>query len=272
MAALVMTLSGCGSSGGDKTTDGGPGGGGDGAQTDGTVTDAGNGGRIDADLPGRDAGMGSMDVGIPMDSAVIPPDMAGGATADMGGGPTPASLRDLSNFQAQAPATFRARFTTSAGVFTIEARRESAPIGVDRFYNLVRNGYFDGIRFFRVVPDFIVQFGIHGDPTVSAVWRRQQMSDDPVVQGNGRGFITYATAGPNTRTTQMFINFKANNFLDGQGFAAFGQVVEGMDAVDGINAQYGESPDQGRIQSEGNAYLEQRFPELDYIIRARVVE
>lgn len=221
--------------------------------------------------PGAADGQVSSDLGMAMDGGGSPSIDAGPA-ADMGGGPSPDSLRDVTNFQATAPASFRALFTTSAGDFTVESRRQLAPIGVDRFYNLVRNGYFDGIRFFRVVPDFIVQFGIHGDPSVSAVWRQQNMADDPVVQGNRRGFLTYATAGPNTRTTQLFLNFSDNGFLDGQGFAAFGEVVEGMAVVDSINAQYGEAPNQNLIQQQGNAYLESEFPELDFIIRARVVE
>lgn len=253
---MTFALTGCSSSSND-------------VQLDATMAEPSDMGVTDGQAVAPD-GQASADVGGHSPDAAISVD--GATLPDMGGSPSAESLRDLSNFEAEAPATFRARFTTSAGDFTIEARRALAPIGVDRFYNLVRNGYFDGIRFFRVVPDFIVQFGIHGDPSVSAVWRQQSLRDDPTRQSNTRGFITYATAGPNTRTTQLFINFANNGFLDAQGFAAFGEVVEGMEVVDEINAQYGESPDQGRIQREGNAYLQESFPELDYIIRARLMD
>ena len=174
-------------------------------------------------------------------------------------------------FAAQAPDSFRARFETSAGDFVIAVQRRWAPKGADRFYNLTRSGYYDGVRFFRVVPRFMVQFGIHGDPAVSAAWRDQRIPDDPVRRTNLRSMVTYATAGPGTRTTQLFINFGSNDGLDAQGFAPFGQVVEGMDVVDRIYAGYGEQPDQGRIQAEGNAYLERGFPRLDYVKRASVV-
>jgi cyclophilin family peptidyl-prolyl cis-trans isomerase len=138
----------------------------------------------------------------------------------------------------------------------------------------VKNGFYDNARFFRVVSGFMVQFGIHGDPKVSAVWRTATIKDDPVRQGNKRGFITYATSGPNSRTTQVFINFADNGSLDSQGFAPFGQVVSGMEKVDAMFAGYGEGapqgrgPDQGRIQREGNAYLMKDFPKLDYIKKA----
>ena len=174
-------------------------------------------------------------------------------------------------FAAQAPDSFRARFETSAGDFVIAVQRRWAPKGADRFYNLTRSGYYDGVRFFRVVPRFMVQFGIHGYPAVSAAWRDQRIPDDPVRRTNLRSMVTYATAGPGTRTTQLFINFGSNDGLDAQGFAPFGQVVEGMDVVDRIYAGYGEQPDQGRIQAEGNAYLERGFPRLDYVKRASVV-
>jgi len=180
--------------------------------------------------------------------------------------------------QADAAAgTFRARFETSAGDFVIEVQRDWAPQGADRFYNLVKTGYYDGVRFFRVIPGFMAQFGIHGDPQVSAAWRGRRIPDDPVRQSNARGMVTFATAGPNTRTTQVFINFRDNGMLDGQGFAPFGRVVEGMDVVDRLYARYGEGApggagaDQGRIQAEGNAYLERAFPKLDYVKRATLV-
>jgi len=153
----------------------------------------------------------------------------------------------------------------------IEVTRSLAPNGADRFYNLVRSGYFTDIAFFRVIPGFMCQFGIHGDPAVSAKWRDANLNDDPVKGSNTRGTITFATAGPNTRTTQLFINFGDNGNLDGQGFSPFGKVIAGMDVVDKINGEYGESPDQGRIQGEGNAYLKQQFPNLDYIKSASIL-
>lgn len=179
---------------------------------------------------------------------------------------TPAKLKDI------APATFRANFETSGGVFVVEVTRAWAPKGADRFYNLVKYGYLDGTRFFRVVPNFMVQFGISGDPKLNAVWSEANISDDPVTQSNKRGYITFATRGPNTRTTQLFINFKDNAGLDGQGFAPFGQVVSGMEVVDKINAEYGESPNQGLIQTQGNAYLTKAFPRLDFIKRATILK
>ena len=177
----------------------------------------------------------------------------------------------------QAPDSFRARFETSAGDFVIEVHRAWAPLGADRFYNLVDAGFFDGVRFFRVISGFMAQFGIHGDPRVAAAWRDQLIADDAVRASNTRGMVTFATAGPGTRTTQLFINYGDNSRLDGAGFSPFGRVVEGMDVVDRLHAGYGEGaprgrgPDQGRIEAEGNAYLEREFGELDYITRARVV-
>jgi peptidyl-prolyl cis-trans isomerase A (cyclophilin A) len=176
----------------------------------------------------------------------------------------------------QAPKAYKVKFDTSKGAFVVDVRRDWAPNGADRFYNLVRNGYYDNVRFFRVIFGFMVQFGIHGDPNVSAVWREARIKDDPVKQSNKRGFITYATAGPNTRTTQVFINFGDNSALDAQGFAPFGQVTSGMNVVDAINAEYGEGaprgrgPDQGRIQREGNAYLNKDFARLDYVRKATI--
>lgn len=176
-----------------------------------------------------------------------------------------------------APEVFRTTFETSKGEFTIEVRREWAPNGADRFYSLVRNGFYDGVRFFRVLDGFMAQFGISGDPQVSAVWRGRPIPDDPVVQSNERGYVSYAMAGPNTRTTQIFINYGDNSGLDGQLFAPFGVVVSGMEVVDQLYSGYGEGaprgsgPSQGRIQAEGNAYLEQEFPELDYVVRVSVV-
>jgi peptidyl-prolyl cis-trans isomerase A (cyclophilin A) len=182
----------------------------------------------------------------------------------------PASLRE------QAPATYKARFDTSKGVFVVEVTRAWAPKGADRFYNLVKSGYYDNVRFFRVISGFMVQFGIHGDPAIMANWRTAQIPDDPVTQSNTRGMITFATAGPNTRTSQVFINFADNARLDQSGFAPFGKVVSGMNVVDSLNAEYGEGaprgrgPDQGRLQSEGNAYLTKEFSRMDYIKKATI--
>lgn len=185
--------------------------------------------------------------------------------------PASPGYSDPAKLTEKAPETFKAQFDTTKGKFTIEVTRSLAPNGADRFYNLVRSGYFQEIAFFRVVPGFMCQFGIHGDPGVSAKWRPANLTDDPVKSSNARGTITFATAGPNTRTTQLFINFGNNSFLDGQGFASFGKVTEGMDVVDKINSEYGETPNQGRIQMEGNAYLKKDFPKLDYIKSATII-
>jgi len=176
----------------------------------------------------------------------------------------------------QAPATYKARFDTSKGVFVIDVNREWAPVGADRFYNLVKNGFYDENRFFRVISGFMVQFGINGNPQVSTPWRNAQIKDDPVKQSNKRGFITFATSGPNSRTTQVFINFGDNARLDGMGFASFGQVSNGMNVIDQLYADYGEGapsgrgPNQGRMQSEGNAYLTKDFPNLDFVRKATI--
>lgn len=172
--------------------------------------------------------------------------------------------------RAEAPAVYRARFETSAGVFTVEVTRAWAPLGADRLYNLVRNGFYDGGRFFRVVPGFVVQFGLPGDPALGARWRMASIPDDPVLQHNTRGTLTFATAGPATRTTQLFINLGDNIRLDAMGFSPLGQVVEGMDVVDRIYAAYGEQPDQGMIQMRGNTYLAAQFPRLDSIAHATI--
>jgi len=164
-----------------------------------------------------------------------------------------------------APETSTVKLSTSRGDVTIELYRDWAPKGVDRFYNLAEAGYFNDAAFFRIVPDFIVQFGIHADPAVSAKWREARFKDDPVKKSNERGTLTFATAGPNTRTTQMFINLRDNAFLDQQGFAPIGKVVEGMDIVESLYAGYGEKPDQFEIQSRGNEYLDAEFPKLDKV-------
>ena len=185
--------------------------------------------------------------------------------------PNPA-LRTPSKLTAVAPALYKANFDTTAGSFVVEVHRDWAPKAADRFYNLVRNGYYDDTRFFRVIPNFMVQFGINGNPAIQKVWRDANITDDPVTQTNKRGAITFATAGPNTRTSQVFINYRNNAGLDKQGFAPFGEVISGMEVVDKINAEYREQPDQGRIQAEGNRYLVKAFPKLDVIKKATIVK
>ena len=189
-----------------------------------------------------------------------------------------AALMDPAAAKEQAPTTFSAQFDTSAGPFVVEVHREWAPIGADRFYNLVKRGFFDNARFFRVIPGFMAQFGINGDPSISAVWRGARIPDDPVKQSNRKGYITFATGGPGTRTTQLFINLVDNVRLDGSGFAPFGQVVSGMNVVEKLHGGYGEGapagkgPEQGRVQMEGNKYLEAQFPMLDYIKMVTIVQ
>jgi peptidyl-prolyl cis-trans isomerase A (cyclophilin A) len=185
--------------------------------------------------------------------------------------PAAPGFADPSKLTEKAPETFKAQFDTTQGKVVVEVTRSLSPNGADRFYNLVRSGYFKDIAFFRVIPGFMCQFGIHGDPDVSAKWRGANIADDPVLGSNTRGTITFATAGPNTRTTQLFINYGDNANLDGMGFSPFGKVTEGMDVVDKINHATGERPDQGRIQMEGNAYLKKEFPNLDYIKSAAIV-
>jgi peptidyl-prolyl cis-trans isomerase A (cyclophilin A) len=181
------------------------------------------------------------------------------------------NLLDPSTLKARAPEMYRVQFTTTKGNVILEITRAWAPLGADRFYNLVRAGFFTNCTFFRVVPRFIVQFGISPRPDVARVWEKANIADDRVTQSNKRGTITFATAGPNTRTTQLFINYGDNAGLDGQGFSPFGQVVEGMDVVDKIYPGYGEQPDQGRLQSEGKAYTDKSFPMLDKILSATIV-
>jgi peptidyl-prolyl cis-trans isomerase A (cyclophilin A) len=184
-----------------------------------------------------------------------------------------AKLRNPAGLTEQAPARFKANFDTSQGAFVVDVHRDWAPLGADRFYNLVKNGFYDDVRFYRVVPNFMVQFGMHGDPAVTAAWNRTTLNDDPVKQSNKRGYITYANTGqPNSRGTNLFISYKDNAFLDSQRFAPFGEVVQGMDVVDKINSQYGEQPQQPSMISQGNAYLIKAFPKLDYIKAATIAK
>lgn len=172
----------------------------------------------------------------------------------------------------QAPDLFQVDVETTKGKIVLELHREWAPQGVDRFYNLVKAGFFKDIALFRMVKNFVVQFGIHGTPIVSSVWRDARISDDPVKMSNVRGTLTFATAGANTRTTQLFINLGDNGMLDSQGFAPIGKVISGMEIVDGLNYEYGERPNQGKIQSDGNSYLKDKFPALDYIVSMKIAE
>jgi len=181
-----------------------------------------------------------------------------------------AALKNPGALKEKAPETYKVDFDTNKGKFVVQVTRAWSPNGADRFYNLVKSGFFSDVRFFRAIPNFMVQFGIHGDPAVSAAWRMARITDDPAKESNKRGYITFATAGPNTRTTQVFINFKDNAFLDSQGFSPFGQVISGMDVVDHIYTGYADTPNQGQIQAEGNAYLTKSFPQMDYIKTATI--
>lgn len=200
---------------------------------------------VDSGTPPRDSG-GRIDTGTAGNDA-------GGRDAPAGGD------------------VFAVEFVTTAGTFVIEADRALAPNGVDRFRELVEAEYFDECRFFRVLPGFVVQFGMHGDPAVNAMWSGRPIPDDPVVGSNTRATVTFATAGPNTRTTQLFVNYGNNTFLDAMGFAPIGEVTTGLDAAESINAEYREMPQQPRIAAEGNAYLDMNFANLDSIMTARIV-
>ena len=191
----------------------------------------------------------------------------------------PAFGQELTNpaaLNAQAPAVYKVRLDTSKGTVVLEVHRDWAPHGADRFYNLVKNGFYDGDRFFRVISGFMVQFGINGNPSISARWRDANIPDDPVTQSNQAGYITFATRGPNTRTTQVFINYADNRGLDNQGFAPFGRVISGIEVVNALYNGYGEGAPQGQgprqdlIQSQGNAYLVKQFPKMDYIKKATI--
>jgi peptidyl-prolyl cis-trans isomerase A (cyclophilin A) len=186
---------------------------------------------------------------------------------------TAAKLKDPAALTEQTPATYRARFETSQGVFVIEAHRDWAPNGADRFYNLVKNGFYDNARFFRVLSGFMVQFGLNGDPEVQRPWSSAGLPDEPAKQSNTRGIVSFAReSSPNSRYTMVFINYKDNSYLDSEGFPPFGQVIAGMDVVEKLYGGYGRAnvPDQRRILSEGNAYLAAEYPKLDFIKRVRV--
>ena len=200
-----------------------------------------------------------------------------GTTLAVAGQADKAKLSNPAALTEVAPATFKANFNTSQGLFVVTVHKDWAPKGADRFFNLVKSGYFDDIRFFRVIPNFMAQFGIHGTPSVSAAWTSARITDDPVKQSNKRGFVTFATAGPNTRTTQLFVNFGDNVGLDKQGFAPFGEVTTGMDVVDKLFSGYGEIYQRKdfelpRFMSEGNAYMNKAFPKMDYVKTATIAQ
>ncbi len=179
---------------------------------------------------------------------------------------------------AAAPDSFRVKFETTKGEFTVAVTRAWAPKGADRFHRLVTEGYFKDVAFFRVLPGFMAQFGMSGDPELNTAMDAQRITDDPATQSNTRGTLTFATAGPDTRTNQLFINYADNAMLDAQGFAPIGKVLDGMSVVDSLYSGYGEGapngrgPDQDMITKRGNAYLRLSFPKLDYIRAATIVK
>jgi peptidyl-prolyl cis-trans isomerase A (cyclophilin A) len=180
------------------------------------------------------------------------------------------SLKNPASLTEKAPATYKVRLDTSAGPVVIQVTRDWAPLGADRFYNLVKHGFYDGVRFFRVIPGFMAQGGMSGDPAIQKLWGRNNFNDDPVKQSNKRGFVTFAKTGaPNSRSTQFFINYANNANLDAQGFAPFGEVISGMEVVDKFEA-YKNVPDQGMITAEGNAYLQRDYPKLTFIKKATI--
>lgn len=189
-----------------------------------------------------------------------------------------AALKNPTLANVKAPDTFKVKFETTKGDFVVEVDRAWAPIGADRFYNLVMAHYYDDVAFFRTVKGFMAQFGMHGDPAVNRAWRTGTIQDEPVKESNTRGMVTFAKTGlPNSRTTQLFINYGDNSRLDRMGFSPFGKVVEGMDVVDSLHITgegepAGRGPGQGQINALGNAYLREKFPEIDYIKTATVIE
>jgi peptidyl-prolyl cis-trans isomerase A (cyclophilin A) len=186
----------------------------------------------------------------------------------------PNRLLNPAALTAKAPEMFKVKFDTTKGPVVILLHRDWAPKGVDRFYNMTRNGFFTGARFFRVIPNFMAQFGINGDPAVNDAWEKARLTDDPPNgKSNVRGILTYGTTGqPNSRGTQLFINYKDNSYLDKQGFVPIGEVVEGMELVDMLYADYGAAPqnEQGTLVSQGNKFMQSKYPKLDYIKTATV--
>ena len=213
----------------------------------------------------------------PAAEAPSTPPAAAAATAESKASPFDPALLNPASLRAKAPKEYEVKFVTTQGDFVVKVTRAWAPNGADRFYNLARHHFFDGSSFFRVLPGFVVQFGLSAYPQVSRVWAQAAIKDDPVVQSNHRGFLTFAMAGPNTRTTQVFINLGANERLDQMGFSAFGMVTDGMDVVEKLYSGYGEGapdgngPNQELIQTRGRTYLERSFPKLDTIKTATLV-
>ena len=179
---------------------------------------------------------------------------------------------------AKAPAEFKVKLETSKGDIVLKITRDWAPKGADRFYSLVKNGFYDECRFYRVLPKYIAQFGIHGDPAISGKWHEATLDDDPVKQKNTRGRLTFAKGGPNSRTTNLFLNLKDSTSLDSQGFAPIGEVVDGMEIADQLHSGYGDGapkgrgPSQKKIYEEGNAFLKKDFKDLDFIKSAKIAE
>jgi peptidyl-prolyl cis-trans isomerase A (cyclophilin A) len=203
--------------------------------------------------------------------------LAWAVTACSSTGTSPLLTPNPDSLAQPAPDSFKVAFETSKGRFVVQAHRAWAPIGVDRFHYLARNGFYDGAKFFRNLPNFMAQFGIHGNSAVNDVWKSRDMTDDPVKQSNLRGYVSYAMGGPNTRSTQLFINKRDNSRLDAMGFAPIGIVVEGMHVIDALYTGYGEGPpygggpDQDRVMREGNRYLNRFYPQLDSIIGTRLL-
>ena len=185
----------------------------------------------------------------------------------------PPQLLHPASLHATAPATYRVSFATTRGTFVVTVHRAWSPRGADRVYNLVRARFFDGVAFFRVVKGFVVQFGISPDPAVAKAWQTATIKDDPVKVSNTPGTITFADAGPDTRTTQVFLNLGSNAALDGRGFSPFGRVTSGMSVVNRLYGGYGGQPggDQQQIATQGDAFLRKTFPKLDHIRTARIV-
>ena len=203
--------------------------------------------------------------------AAAPPAKAPGKTAPRRTAPLrkPAAARKPVA-PVHAPETYRVTLDTSKGPVAIDVTREWSPLGADRFYALVKSGYYDGARFFRIVPGFVVQIGLAGDPVLSKKWSTRPLLDEPVKQSNTRGYVSFAMSGKNSRTAQIFVNLGDNARLDAMGFAPFGLVSSGMENIDLLNSEYGESPEQPKIEEEGNPYLEKEFPNLDFIRHAAV--
>lgn len=201
-----------------------------------------------------------------------------GTAVTLAGQDVKADLRDPSTIVGDAPAKYQALFETSKGSFTIEVDKSWAPRGAIRFYNLVKNGYYNDARVFRVLPGFMAQFGIKGIPDIDVAWRGARIVDDVRQQTNERGYVSFAAGGANTRTTQVFVNLKDNKPLDDRNFAPFGRVVNGMNNIEklydgyGDGAPNGSGPDQNKVYAEGNAYLLKSFPKLDYIKTATIVD